>query len=33
MQRIDHIMDGILFGALVCAPFYLVWKIGLFLVE
>ena len=32
MQRVDHVMDGILAGAVICAPFYILYKIGLFII-
>jgi len=33
MQRIDHVMDGLLLSVTMCAPIYLLYKIGLFLIE
>jgi len=33
MQRIDHVMDRVLVTAVLCLPFYVIYKIGLFVVE
>lgn len=33
MERIDHVMDRVLATAVVCLPFYVVYKLGLFLIE
>lgn len=33
MQRIDHVMDGFLLSVTMCAPLYLLYKIGLFLID
>lgn len=32
MQRVDHVMDSILASAVFCAPFYILYKIGLFMI-
>lgn len=31
MQRVDQVMDGILVSAIMVAPFYILYKIGSFL--
>jgi len=31
MQRVDQVMDGLLVSAIMVAPFYIFYKIGLFL--
>jgi hypothetical protein len=33
MQRIDHVMDRVLVMAVLCLPFYVIYKFGLFLAE
>jgi hypothetical protein len=33
MDRVDHVMDRVLTVAVLCLPFYVIYKLGLFLVE
>lgn len=33
MQRIDHVMDRMLVTAVLCLPFYFIYKLGLYLAQ
>ena len=33
MQRVDHVMDPILVGAILIAPFYIVYKLGMYIIH
>ena len=33
MERIDHVMDRVLTTAVLCMPFYVIYKLGIFLIE
>lgn len=33
VQRVDHVMDGVLVGAVLLAPFYILYKVSLFLIN